>query len=206
MVLEEIESKYNGHIKVMWNLGLGKYIQAGGLTQSGGIVESIWREVLRKVKNDSRTLKNVLILGLGGGSAAKVVRKNWPQAKIIGVDIDEVIVNLGKKYLSLDEKVVDIRILDAMNFVSGEVKRKNQYELICIDLYNGDNFPEKFESDVFLKDVKRIMTKDGIVIFNRLYGSDHRSESMKFGRKLEKNFIDVEYVYPQANVVFFCYN
>ena len=40
-ILEERESKYNGHLRVVKTLGMGIYIQADGLTQSGGIVERI---------------------------------------------------------------------------------------------------------------------------------------------------------------------
>lgn len=204
MILEEVESKFNGQIKVVKSLGLGKYIQAGGLTQSGGIVEGIWKETLKKVKG--RSFEKTLILGLGGGSVAKVIHKNWPQAKIVGVDIDGVMVNLGKKHLGLDEDIVEIRIQDAMDSVFIGLKKKSKYDLICIDLYNGEVFPEKFESDKFLKNVKKLMSEGGVVIFNRLYGSDHRSESMRFGCKLENFFLHVDYIYPQANVALICYN
>ena len=50
-ILEESESKYNGHLKVVRSLGLGTYIQANGLTQSGGIVETFWRQTLKKIQN-----------------------------------------------------------------------------------------------------------------------------------------------------------
>ena len=89
-ILEKRKSKYNGEIKVIRNLAFGTYIQAGGITQSGGIVEDFWKETLKKIKHQSLTINNCLILGLGGGSAAKLVRKFWPEAKITGVDIDRI--------------------------------------------------------------------------------------------------------------------
>lgn len=201
MILGEVESKFNGRIKVVWSLGLGKYIQAGGLTQSGGIVESIWRDALKKVNSKKKNAKSVLILGLGGGSAAKVVHKNWPEARITGVDIDRVIVELGKRYLGLDKVEVEIKIEDAYEFTSNR-----KYDLVLVDLYNGDKFPEKFEKNEFIGNIKKILGKNGIIVFNRLYGSDHRNESMMFGRKLETNFVHVDYMYPQANVALICYN
>lgn len=63
-IFEERRSKFNGNLRVVKSFGLGIYIQANGLTQSGGIVEKFWDQTLRKIKNEKP--KNVLVLGLGG--------------------------------------------------------------------------------------------------------------------------------------------
>jgi len=114
-ILSVRKSKYNGKIVVSKSLGFGTYIQAEGLTQSGGIVETIWKSTLRKIHNSKFVIHNSLILGLGGGTAAKLIRKNWPDAKITGVDIDPAMVELGKKHLRLDEFGVEIKIGDVEN-------------------------------------------------------------------------------------------
>lgn len=194
--MEERKSKFNGDLRVVKTLGLGTYIQANGLTQSGGIVESIWKSTLKKIHNSKFIIRNSLILGLGGGTAAKLVRKFWPGAKITGVDIDPAIVELGEKYLGLKEDDVDIKIGDASKFISGK------YDLVIVDLYQGDQFPEKFGDEKFLK----LLTKNKLVIFNRLYFGDKRPEAVKFGLKLQKIFSRVEYYYPEANLMFLCYN
>lgn len=190
--LEERESKYNGSLKVVKSLGLGTYIQAKGLTQSGGIVESIWKKTLRKISK--RKVKNILILGLGGGTVAKLSRKIWPDSKITGIDIDPNMIELGKKYLRLEEYDVNIKIEDA-----GKL-HTDKFDLVIVDLYNGDEFPKKFEEETFLKK----LTKNNLVIFNRLYYGDKRPAAVKFGLKLKKIFSDVEYFYPEANLMFIC--
>ena len=78
-ILKERTSKYNGSLRVVRSWGLGTYIQSDGLTQSGGVVEGIWRQTIKKVKSKSEKVKSVLILGLGGGTVAKLVRKDWPR-------------------------------------------------------------------------------------------------------------------------------
>ena len=146
-ILEERESRFNGKIKVVKTLGMGTYIKAEGLTQSGGIVETIWKQTLRKVFNSKNKIQNVLILGLGGGTLAKLINKKWPDAKIVGVDIDSVMVELGKKYLGLGKVGVDIKICDALKFFERKPSNSdNKYDLIIVDLYQGDKFPEKFGS------------------------------------------------------------
>lgn len=181
---------------------MGTYIQAGGLTQSGGIVESIWRSTLRQVHSterlhrDAGKVQRILILGLGGGTLAKLLRKKYPDAKITGIEIDPIMIELGKKYLDLDKYDIDIKIQDTNKFKFGE------YDLVIVDMYCGDNFPKEFESDEFL----RKLTKFKTVIINRLYYGEKRPDTVRFGNKLEKIFKKVTWFYPEANLMFLCEN
>jgi spermidine synthase len=198
-VLKEVNSPVNGKIRVIRSLGFGTYIQVDNLTQSGGVVYVIWKETLKKIANSNFKINDCLILGLGGGSVAKLVRKYWPKAKVIGVDIDPVIVELGKKYLDL--KGIDIVIADAKDFVK---KSKNKYDLIVVDTYLGDNYPSEFESSTFLNSVTKLLKVNGLIVFNRLYFDNKRSAAVKFGKKLEGIFSKVNYFYPQANLMLIC--
>jgi spermidine synthase len=193
-ILEEEKSKFNGNLRVVKSFGLGTYIQAEGLTQSGGVVEGIWKQTLRQVKDKRQEVKNVLILGLGGGTVAKLIRKFWPEAKITGVDIDPTIVELGQKYLGLDEVDVDIKIQDAAKPIP------DRFDLVIVDLYRGDQFPKEFGDERFLKS----LTKNKLVVFNRLYYKDKKLLAEEFGKKLQKFFRNVEYFYPEANLMFLC--
>ena len=192
-ILEERTSKYNGSLRVVRSWGLGTYIQSDGLTQSGGVVEDFWKQTLRKVKSKGLKVKDVLILGLGGGTVAKLVRKIWPDAKITGIEIDPIMVSLGKKYLDLDKYNVDIKICDANNYSL----ITNRYDLVIVDTYFGDKF-------VDLSKMK--LNKSKIVVFNRLYYKDKKSEAEKFGEKLKKIFKNVEVFRPITNLMYICSN
>ena len=205
--VEEVDSPMNGKLVVMRNFAWGTYIQINKLTQSGGVVKAVWKTTLKKISHQA--INHCLILGLGGGSAAQLVRKNWPEAKIVGVEIDPLMIELGAKYLELGTSAVDIKIEDAFRFVKKESKqslplRGGKYDLILVDTYVGDEFPRKFESEEFLKLVKKLLSQRGIVIFNRLYYGEKRKEAVKMLKKLEKVFPGVEAVYPEANVMFVC--
>jgi len=205
-VLEERESKYNGHLRVAKTIGLGTYIQANGLTQSGGIVESIWRSTLKQInKLTNQSINSCLILGLGGGTVAKLIRKFWPETTITGVDIDPIIVELGKKYLGLDQANVEIKIADALSFLTIHHSQfTSHFDLVIVDIYNGDKYPEKFATENYIHLVRNNLARDGIAIFNRLYYGDKRSQAVKFGNKLKKVFANVEWFYPEANLMFIC--
>lgn len=203
-ILEERKSKYNGNLRVVKTFGMGTYIQSNGLTQSGGIVETIWKQTLRFLNHKSLIINHCLILGLGGGTVAKLIRNKYPNAKITGVEIDPLMVELGKKYLGLDQINVDIKISDALNFLELPTHNSQHYNLVVIDLYNGDQFPKEFESEKYLHLIENILSKSDVVIFNRLYYGEKRPQAVKFGKRLEKVFGTVDWFYPEANLMFFC--
>ncbi len=203
-ILEERKSEFNGNLRVVKTLGIGTYIQSNGLTQSGGIVEKIWKQTLRSLNHKSLTINHVLVLGLGGGTVAKLIRKKWPGAKITGVEIDPIMVELGKKYFRLNEADVDVKITDAIKFLNYKSSTINHYDLIIVDLYNGDQFPKQFETENYIQLVRSHLTKSGVAIFNRLYYGDKRPKAVKFGNKLQKEFLNVEWFYPEANLMFLC--
>lgn len=199
----ETYSKINGNVTVSKELIWGTSIKCGGLTQSGSLIETIWKKPLKIVKSKKPEIKNCLILGLGGGSSAKLARKAYPDANIVGVDLDPIMVELGKKYLQLDSCQVDIKIEDAFSFVA---KSKQKFDLILIDLYQGKQTPEEFTTVEFARLVDKNLAPDGMALFNKLYGGEARPGAIKFLKKLESVFKNVDPIYPLANVVFICSN
>lgn len=193
-ILEERDSKFNGHLRVLKTWGMGTYIQAGGLTQSGGIVESIWKSTLKQLKSDESQVTSCLILGLGGGTLAKLLRKKYPDAKITGIEIDPIMIELGKRYLDLDKYNIDIKIQDAFKFLE---KNKNKYDLLIVDTYLGDKYVEFIGLNPAIAK---------ITVFNRLYFGDKRPDTVRFGNRLEKIYENVNWYYPEANLMFVCYN
>lgn len=200
-ILEEKTSKYNGNLKVVRTFGMGTYIQSNSLTQSGGIVEAIWKQTIRKIYSQKKDIDKILILGYGGGTIGQLVTKIWPKANIIGIDIDPMIVELGEKYIGLKNDNTKVIIGDAFDWVKNVSEK---YDLIFVDLYRGDKFPEKFKSLEFVNTIKKGLSGNGMVVFNRLYYGDKRPETVKFGNNLQKHFSKVTWFYPEANLMFLC--
>ena len=203
-VIEKKSSKINGEVVVLKTLGLGTHIQVEGLTQSGSVVYDIWKTTLKKVSKDKKTVRKCLILGLGGGSAAKLAKRYWPNSKITGVEIDPVMIEMGKKHMGLKDLRVEITNTDASGYISQACKNCESYDLILIDMYVGYRIPEKFENIKFIRDIKKLLSTKGLAVFNRLYFDDKRKLARIFEKKLEENFADVDCIYPQANIMFIC--
>lgn len=211
-ILVEKDSKYNGKLKVVKSWGFGTYIQSDGLTQSGGVVDTIWMQTIKRLKKRRIDVKNCLILGLGGGTVATIIRKNWPTAKIIGIEIDPIMIELGKKYLGLNDLNIDIKIADASTISNQSIVSSKQlislsvqqFDLIIVDLYHGDKSPKKFETKNYIQCIRTLLAHGGIAVFNRLHYGDKIVKAEKFEKLLMQNFDKVERFYPSANVMFFC--
>ena len=205
-VVYKTKSKISGPIEVKEQLG--KYtLHVQDLIQSGGIIRGIWKKALRQVSTPSSTrgaqgklsVSNCLVLGLGGGTVIQLIKAHWPEAKIVGVEIDSEIIKVGREFFGLD-RIDNLKIIntDAIKWVNNY--QGNKFDLILVDLYVSGNFPEKVASDEFLKKLKKLLSKDGKVIFNRLISP---SEDLTgFEEKLKKHFPFLKTIETHTNLLF----
>ena len=201
-LLEEVESEFNGQIRVYQSLG-SKRIIAGGLIQSGGVLANIWYKALKKIFNFQFSIFNVLILGLGGGTAASLTAKSWPKAEITGIEIDPKMIQLGKKYFELD-KLPHLKIIqdDAIEFIKNKKQQnKDKYDLILVDLYQGEKIVKESENREFLIAIKKRLSNQGIVVFNRLFYDEHKGEAEGFVKLVENYFKMVDLIRAWSNLV-----
>lgn len=204
-ILEERQSPINGKIQVVADI-LGRVsIRAGGLTQSGGIAEKALGHTFRRLKNLNHKANNCLILGLGGGSAAKLINKLWPEAKIIGVDIDPIMIELGERYMDLNRiPNLQVVIQDATKFVKNP-KLRNSFDVILVDVYQQNQVPEEAETEEFIKDVKILLGKGGVAIFNRFFYYKKQESAFTFREKLASIFSSIISITPEVNILFICF-
>ena len=222
-VLETVNSPINGEISVVEEFVGHREIKIGGITQSGWLVRKLWKVGITAIKSKQLTLNNCLILGLGGGDAAKIINKKWPKARITGVEIDLKVVEVGKKYFGLDKiKNLEIVVGDAIDNVenpdpqspvtshqSPVASRQSpitKYDLVLVDLYQGKEYPKRAEEDAFINALKEILAKDGVVIFNRLSYQEYAKPASEFVKKLSEFFPHVWTKKAATNLLIFCQN
>ncbi len=204
-VLEKVESKINGQIEVREDFFGRRSLLVGGISQSGYSVEKLWEKPIKKVFSFKSSVKSCLILGTGAGSASKVIHNYFPKAKMTGVEIDPLMIKMGRKYFDLSTvKNLEIKIADAISLVTGHRSPVTNYDLILVDLYLGKEVPEKAKTDEFIKNVKRLLSPSGIAIFNRLYYGQKKKEANEFESRLKKIFSKVELLHVSANLFFLC--
>ena len=78
--------------------------------------------------------RSVLILGLGGGSAARIVRALAPRAVIVGVEQDPEVLRAAREHFDLDEIGVQIVESDARRYLG---RTRRQFDAILEDVFVG---------------------------------------------------------------------
>ena len=208
-VIDKINSPINGEIKIIEDFFSRKEMVVDGICQSGGLVERLWKVALSTVQSSKFKVQSCLILGLGCGDAARLINEVWPKAQITGVEVDQKVVEIGKKYFGLGEVLnLEIFVADAIKFISPKYKIHNtKYNLVLVDLYLGKDYPKEAESKEFLQGLKNILNKDGLVIINRLYyTSSFKKKAKSFLKKVKEIFSKVETKKAVTNLLIFASN
>lgn len=122
-------------------------------------------------------IERMLILGLGGGSAAGYLQRRVPSLRIDSVDIDPVVPEVAQKYLLFKPRPHDrIVVADARSFLRGSDER---WDLIFSDTYIGLSVPFHLTTVQFLEEVKRHLAPDGVFMLNLAAGlGDPFSQAM----------------------------
>ncbi len=119
--------------------------------------------------------KKILILGMGTGTFAEQCRKYFPSAQIVGVEIDEKITALAKKYFDLPAEV-EVVTYDGRAFLQAD---KNFYDVIFVDAYQDITIPFQMSSTEFFSLVSSHLSANGVMVVNmnmRANGSGNINE------------------------------
>ncbi len=158
---------------------------------SFGSLHDVFRKVFLQLNPDYQRIEDILVLGFGAGSVARILQKeNHCKGHITGVEIDKGVIALAKKHFRLDDlENLDLHIEDAAEFLSKETK---QYDLIVVDLFLDHRTPERFMTAVFLKNLHAHIKPQGIVLFNYLrYDFEAREKAVEFKKEFGKVFQQV---------------
>lgn len=198
-VIEVVESLINGRLEVRkW--GRDIYVTTAGLTQSGGLIRELWGKTLKRFKGQDSRFKTWLILGLATGTVAKIIFDKYQPVKIVGVEIDHLMLNIGRKYFDLNNipklKIVN---LDAKHYI---LDAKETFDFVLVDLYVGDQLPKFVYTPKFIRAVKRI---GKMAVFNHLfYDADKKDKAQELITSLESHFNQVSLVRELTNLLIIC--
>ena len=105
---------------------------------------------------------DILILGNGTGTYATQCERYFNNTSIKGVEIDEKITNLARKYFELPEDV-EVTTYDGrayLNVIS------EKYDVIMVDAYQDITIPFQMSTVEFFTMVKEHLKDDGVMVVN----------------------------------------
>src|SRR3989339_1875661 len=165
IVLKErkVPSEKNGVITVRRGLRRGFTVLVDGFQQSGAHLAELWRRSLWGVP-EKHPVKQVLLLGLGGGSCLRNVRRRFPDAHVTVIEWNPAMVEIAKSLKFFHTKQIpEIIVGDAYEVVP---KMNGRFDLILIDLFRGGETEPRLASDEMVAALSRILKPDGYLLLN----------------------------------------
>jgi spermidine synthase len=135
-------------------------------SHSYGTVQKVLEFALQNI--ELANIQTVLLLGLGGGSVIKSLRRRFRyRGKIEAVEIDPLMISIaGKEFGIVTDKRTQIECCEASTYVSGETKT---FDLIIVDLFIDNSVSEKILCDEFWCALKDRVSPNGYIIFNSMH-------------------------------------
>ncbi|MEJ2913713.1 spermidine synthase [Pseudoalteromonas sp. C12FD-1] len=116
--------------------------------------------------------KNVLIIGLGGGTLSNVIHELYPAAKIHNVEIDPAVLKVARDYFNfIETDNVTSSVQDGRIFIKRAAIKKQKYDWIILDAFNGDYIPEHLLTKEFFEEVKSVLAEGGVIAANTFSSS-----------------------------------
>jgi spermidine synthase len=163
----EKKSAVSQNLEITWNNG-ELVLDSKNTNYSYGSLQRILKIGLKAIGfNKIQKMQSILVLGVAGGSVIKtLVNEIGFTGKIVGVEIDENIIEIANKYFKINEiKNLEIVIADAFEFV---LKTKEKYDLIIIDIFQDTKMPNFLFEKFFVNRICFLSNSQGFVLFNTM--------------------------------------
>ena len=172
------KSSFSKNLEVTWNNGQ-LVLDSKNTNYSYGSLERILRKGLLYIGFDRiRKFENILVLGVAGGSVIKTLTQEIKcKAKITGVEIDEVAIEIAQKFFQL-QGIPNFNLVqdDAFEFV---LKTKEKYDLIIIDVFQDTQMPNFLFEDFFINRINFLLQVNGFILFNTMVLNTNDKERNK---------------------------
>jgi spermidine synthase len=108
--------------------------------------------------------RRALILGLGGGTLARLLQARWGRISIVGVDDDMAILDLAREvgWLPFDGSV-EVVVADAFEYVQ---TCHDRFDYVAVDLFRGEQLALRAFGKPFLRRVRNLLEPRGQLAVN----------------------------------------
>lgn len=128
--------------------------------------------------------QEVLMIGLGGGSLAKFIRKQRPQTCITAVEIDPRVIAAARTHFELPPDDDTLRVVEADGALYVR-QHPASADVILLDGFDAGNQVEALATQTFYAACRRVLKPGGVLVVN-LWG--HDSEFAEYFARLTRAF------------------
>ncbi len=119
--------------------------------------------------------RSILMLGLAGGTAFRVLRHLLPDCRLTAIDIDSEIVALAREHMELDALDIDVHTTDAYPWLENN---RRTFDVVFDDIYlagKSDVFRPRAWNPALLDHLRRAVAPGGLLAVNLVTGAGHRT-------------------------------
>lgn len=199
--VESAPSEFNPHLYV--SISRGRYmLSSANAIYSHGDLYTNFKNTFQKVDWTKLEGRHSLILGFGLASIPMILEKMGEEFTYVGVEIDPNVIYLASKYVMPELKSpIHVYEANALSFV--DQHDAERFDMICMDIFEDDDIPEKFQKPAFLKQLQSLLKPEGILFVNTLLKKEEGDVSHeKIHKNLEKVFPKGIFHQVVANAVF----
>ncbi len=178
ILLETASSPHNGYLEVTLHKGRLR-LNTENITYSYEDLYVNYALAFEQLGIRRRRLRQVLLLGFGLGSVAVMLQKKFgQQAHYVGIDIDEVVLQLAQKYLpSALLSHIELHCANAALWVQQHRPPSGGYDLIAVDVFIDRHTPDDCCSPKFLQETALLLSpQGGQLVYNALADTDEQKQ------------------------------
>ncbi|MGH8121095.1 MAG: fused MFS/spermidine synthase [Gammaproteobacteria bacterium] len=125
----------------------------------------------------------VLVLGLGAGIVP--ARMSGKGSDVTVVELDQGVINAATDHFNFNKSGINLVREDARTFVR---RCPRHYDIVIVDLFQGDGIPDYLMTEEFFSDIKACMTRAGTLVMNSFYDTGNRDLNMYIPATLARSF------------------
>ncbi len=150
----------------------------------------------------SNNVKNVLTIGLGGGSVPKYIYANCPEIVQTIIEINPQIISIARSHFCVPDNDEKFNVIegDGIEYLANN---RASTDVLMIDAFDAHGIPPDFCSQDFFDGCELSLKNEGIFAIN-LWGSDKNFDI--YLRRIEQSFDDKVLMLPTGkpgNIVVF---
>lgn len=163
--VESVASEINDDLHL--SIVSGRYqLSTNEAIYSWGDKYANFKVAFDKMDLAERPTQRVLVLGLGLASIPIMLQQMGHKYHYTGVELDEEVIYLASKYV-LDDIKTEMTVVqaDASDYIQ---QCKEVFDIVAMDIFIGQTVPSKFWDSDFVAQLKRVVKRDGVIIYNTI--------------------------------------
>jgi MFS family permease len=110
---------------------------------------------------------DVLIVGLAGGTVSNLMSEHvagaLPGLRIVGIEIDPVVIEAADAHLGLDRRNLEVEVADGRLWLAATSRR---FDLVLLDAYQQPSIPAHLATVEFFESVREHLSPGGVAALN----------------------------------------